>query len=195
VTLNIATQTTLQELGDALDEAEASHPALHRSRSRFQTSLASQMHAYGRPWLQPNSASDLASYDLMWSPPRHRAVAAYWQALKSAMKHHIYVEDDLRTCRKRFEEAREVYENKTTYRGKRGIEWSDGGNGVSLRAILDARAVMVEAFTILEQVEASAKYLRQIQANKRAAESDGKFKRRNPEAHARHHSKLARWSP
>ena len=192
---NSATLTTLQELGDALDFAEAKDPALHRSRSRFENKRASRMHAYGRPWLQPNSASDLASYDLIWSPPRHRAIAAYWQALKSAIKHHAYVEDDLRTCRKWFKDAREIYENKAAYRDQQGIEWSDGGKGVSLRAILDARAVMVEAFTILEQVEASAKYLRQIQANKRAAESDGKFKRRNPEAHARHHSKLARWSP
>jgi hypothetical protein len=195
VALNSATQTTLQELGDALDFAEAKDPALHRSRSRFENKRASRMHAYGRPWLQPNSASDLASYDLIWSPPRHRAVAAYWQALKSAIKHHAYVEDDLRTCRTRFKDAREIYQNKTAYRNQRGIEWCDGGKGVSLRAILDARAVMVEAFTILEQVEASAKYLRQIQANKRAAETDGKFKRRKPEAHARHHSRLARWSP
>jgi hypothetical protein len=195
VILNSATQTTLQELGDALDFAEAKDPALHRLRSRFENKHPSRMHAYGRTWLQPNSASDLASYDLIWSPPRHRAVAAYWQALKSAIKHHAYVEDDLRTCRKRFKDAREIYENKTQYRDQRRIEWSDGGKGVSLRAILDARAVMVEAFTILEQVEASAKYLRQIQANKRAAESDGKFKRRNPEGHARHHAWLARWSP
>jgi hypothetical protein len=176
-------------IGDALDHAEATVLALHRSRSRFENKRASRMHAYGRPYLQPNSASDQSSFDLVWSPPAHRAVAAYWRELKAAINRHTYVEDDLRTCRKRFKDTRELYENKTTYRSHPNIVNSAE---VSLRTILDARAEMVEAFTILEQVEGQAKYWRQIQANKRAAERDAKLRRRNPQAHAQRHARERR---
>ena len=162
------------ELAAALDHAEATVPALHRLRSQYGCVIVGPMYAYGRNWHEANQ-----SYELQWKPPRHRAVAAYWRVLKASIFRWGYVEDDLRTCRNRFKEAREIYENKTLYRA-RDVEWSDGGKGVSLRAILDARAAMVEAFAILKQVEGEAKYWRQIQANKRAAERDAKLRRRHP---------------
>jgi hypothetical protein len=176
--------TRLQVLGDALDLIEASDAALHRSRSRFESKPVSRMEAYGRPWLMPNSAIG-QSFELVWCPPVHRAVAAYWQALKSTIRHDESFEGDLRTCRKVFKEAREVYEIKTEYRSRHGIEWKDGGASVSLRAILDARAEMVEAFALLEQVEGPAKYWRQIKTNKRAGENDRRLRRHAPELRER----------
>jgi hypothetical protein len=194
VKTNSATRTILQAAGDALDQAEARGGALHRLRSRFESKRVSRMQAYGRPYLQPNSAGDQSSFELVWCPPLRRVVNVYWRTLKASIKYDPYFDGDLRTCRASFKAAREAYETKTEYRSH-DVEWRDGGESVSLRAILDARAVMVETFMILEQVEGRAKYLRQIEANKRAAVNLRKFKRKNPEAYAqRKRTERRRWT-
>ncbi len=170
--MSAAAGATVKGLGDALDHAEATIPALDRMRSRTRQSITGPMAAYGRNYYTPGE-----SYGLHWVLPRHPSVLAYWRQLKSNIVIPPVIEDDLRTCRKRFKEAREIYENKTLYRS-RAVHAEE----VSLRAILDARAVMVAAFMALEQVEGHAKYWRQIRANKLAADRDAKLRRRNPQA-------------
>jgi hypothetical protein len=176
VTVNSATRTTSQELGDALDHAEATVPALHWSRSRTENKRAPRMHYYGRDWLKPRYRDHVAGYDLMWSPPAHRAVAEYWRELYRLIPRPPYNSaEDLRTCRKRFKEAREIYENKTRYRDTRQwVNEAEGRKATSLRAILDARAAMVEAFMILGEVEGHAKYWRACQAHERKVERETK---------------------
>jgi hypothetical protein len=168
VSINIPPLDILQEAGDALDHAEATDPAL-RPRGR----------CGGFAVRRPTPFERLSGGNLFWVVPRHSAVRAYWRALKTAMGQHVYVEDTLRVCRRKFKLAWNAYDDLTIAR--------DSGAFLehpTLRAILDARAVLVESYTILEQVEASAAYMRQIKANKRAAVSLRKFKRHYPETYA-----------
>jgi len=137
---------TLQELGDALDHAEASDPALRpRKRGAF---------------AHPPASYEASFTNYAWLPPQHPAVRAYWRQLKAGIREHVYVEDTLRRCRKRHRLAWDHYSDLTVRR--------DSGAFVAdfptLRAILDARAALVESHIILQQVEASSEYRRRVEA-------------------------------
>jgi hypothetical protein len=158
VTIGSVTRTRLQELGDALDHAEATDPSLRPRQG---------CNAFARrapaPWERLQSGSS-------WLPPQHPAVRAYWRELKGAIGQHAYAEGDLRTCRRNYKRAWQAYENLTVER--------DSGfflDHPTLRAILDARAVVVESYAILEQVEAVAKYQRDIEAARRRASHNAKL--------------------
>ena len=154
-----ATNTRLQDAGDALDHAEATDPSLRRrSHGAFATRPLA-------PWER------LSGGNFVWIPPRHKAVRAYWRELKANMRRHLYVEDTLRICRRKFKLAWLAYEQLTVER--------DSGAFLecpSLRAVLDARALLVESHMILEQVEAAAKYQRDIEAARRRAAQNAKLK-------------------
>jgi hypothetical protein len=167
-------KTQLQELGDALDQAEASDPSLRPRDGR---------NAFNRHLRTANWEGSIA-----WVVPQHSAVRAYWFALRRAMGKHIYVEGDLRTCRRNWNKAVDAYDDLTTRRDS-GYFISDLP---SLRAILDARAAAVESYIILEQVFAQAQYLRQIKQNKAAPNRLQRFKRRHPEAYAEMRAKERR---
>jgi hypothetical protein len=164
VTIDKSFYDRLQELGNALDHAEATDPALRpRDRGR---GFAVRRRA---PWERLGSNN-------VWIVPQHSAVRAYWRELKADIGRHVYVECDLRTCRQNYKRAWNAYDDLTIAR--------DSGAFLerpSLRTILDARAVVVESFIILEQVEASATAIRRM----KAAENDRALRRHNPELHTR----------
>ena len=136
---------TWQDLGDALDLVEASDAAL---RPRKRGAFAS-----------PPASFEAKFSNYAWLPPQHPAVRAYWRELESGIRRQVYKEDTLRRCRKRHRQAWESYSDLTVTR--------DSGAFLehpSLRAILDARAELVEAHLILQQVEASSEYRRRVEA-------------------------------
>jgi hypothetical protein len=146
--------TRLQELGDALDLIEASDAAL---RPRTHDAFAS-----------PPAPFEATYTSFTWLPPNHPAVRAYWRELKRSIRSHVYVEDTLRRCRKRHRDAWKVYSDLTTRRDSGFFI----GEGVTLRAVLDARAALVESYIILEQVEAATQYRRRVEAARKRKLSD-----------------------
>lgn len=164
---NSRSSSALQELGDALDIAEATDPALRPRDCR---------EAFAeRPYAPFECALYKFKSGYVWLPPHHPAVRAYWFALKAEIPRHAYVEDDLRHCRKRYRLALARYEEMTAHRDSGSYPIDD--ETPSLRAILDARAELVEAFTILEQVTAATKYQRDIVTAQRRAEHNAKLRR------------------
>jgi hypothetical protein len=144
-------KTKLRELGDALDLAEGTDPSLRpRDRGAF-------VRRAPAPWERLSLHS--------WVPPQHSAVRAYWRELKAAMQQPVYTEyteRDLRRCRRKFERAWQAYDDLTITRDSGFFI----GDRPSLRAVLNARAAVIESFTILDQIESRPKY--QVAANKRA---------------------------
>jgi hypothetical protein len=161
-----AVKPRLQELGDALDIAEATDPIL-RPRDCHEAFAERPL----APFEYALSKSRAATY--VWIPPHHPAVRAYWRELKADILLHPYVEDDLRHCRKRYRLAWARYDDMTVRRDSGAFPITD--ETPSLRAILDARAELVEAFTILEQVTAATKYQRDIAAAKRRTDHNAKL--------------------
>ena len=155
------------ELAAALDHAEATVPALHRLRSQYECWIVGPMYAYGRNWHEANQ-----SYELQWKPPRHRAVAAYGarsrrrfaggatsrtiadlpQSVRGSAR-NLRKQNAVPCPRCRMERRRQGRELARYPRRPR----RDG------RGVRDPKASRGEA-----------KYWRQIQANKRAAERDAK---------------------
>lgn len=129
------TTSALQELGDALDLAEATIPALHRLRSRFQ---------YNRPYRFPSHPAVTAYRDMAI------AVAAYEMPEPPTDPREL--NSYIRMARKDLGELREIFENKCAFRGQPGIEWPDGGKSVSLRVMLDVYADMMAARRDLERL-------------------------------------------
>jgi hypothetical protein len=163
--------TRLQELGDALDLAEACDADLRprdmrSDRPGFATYTARsfQSEAYRYEHANYKTAEwEVLTSGAPWIVPQHRAVRAYWRELKAAMRKHVYVEDTLRRCRRRFKLASAVYEDLTIRR--------DSGYFIydlpSLRSILDARAELIESHIILQQVEAATQYKNRVEAARR----------------------------
>jgi hypothetical protein len=176
--------TRLQELGRALDLAEACDAELRpRDMRSDRPGFATYMPYKLAPWETMTSGAP-------WLVPQHAAVRAYWRELKSAMRSHVYVEDTLRRCRRRFKLASIAYDDLTIQRDS-GYFISDLP---SLRSILDARAELVESHIILQQVEATATYFRRIKQNKRNAASNRKYRIDYPDAHAEHRQRMRRFT-
>lgn len=163
----------LQELGGVLDHAEATVPALHRLRSRY-------------------NKGNLVL-------PKHPAVVAYRDMAvalaafdETPIPHPSEIGGHLRMARKDLKELQTYFRVRCDMRGQRGIDWLDGGRSVSLRTILDIYADMRAAQRDVTRLEAAQKYHATIRANKLAAERDAKLRRRNPQAHACYHAKERR---
>jgi len=152
--------TRLQELGDALDLAEARDAAL---RPRDMRSDRPGFATYTRPRIMPAPWEAELAGGGPWIVPQHPAVRAYWRELKSIMDNRVYVADTLRRCRRRFKLASALYDDLTIRR--------DSGYFIydlpSLRSILDARAELIESHIILQQVEAATQYKNRVEAARR----------------------------
>jgi hypothetical protein len=141
-----------RELGDALDHAEATVPALHRLRSRYD----------GRRFTFPNHpavrayrdlAVTLAAFDMPEPPNDPRELNSH-----------------IRMARHDLQELREIFDNRCAMRGQRGVQWPDGGACVSLRALLDVYADMIAA-------QADLQRLVNFRAGRKIAESNARWAR------------------
>jgi hypothetical protein len=155
-------KSKLQELGDALDYAEATDPEL-RPRD-MQDDDRPGFATYIRPRVK-HAEWEAMTNGAPWIVPQHSAVRAYWRELKSAMRNHVYAEDTLRRCRRKFKLASALYDDLTIRRDSGYFLISD--ETPTLRTILDARAALIESHTILRQVEATTEYRNRIEAARR----------------------------
>jgi hypothetical protein len=159
----------LQELGDALDHAEATIPALHRLRSRYD----------GKDLILPKYPAVEAYRDLAV------VLAAFDQ---TPIPHPTEINSYLRAARKDLTELQTYFRVRCEMRQQPGVVWPDGGRSVSLRTIIDIYADMRAARADVIRLEQAQKYHATIRATKLAVERDAKFRRRNPQAHAQYHA-------
>ena len=171
----------LQELGSALDRAERADPEL---RPRDMRSDRPGFATYIRPRVRRAPWEAELAGGGVWIVPQHSAVRAYWRELKATMQQPVdteYTKREWQKRRRKFERASATYDDLTIRRDSSYFI----SDLPSLRAILDARAALIESYTNWQRLEIPAQYQRQIKANKRAGENDARLRRHAPELRER----------
>jgi hypothetical protein len=149
---------SLRELGEALDRAEATVPALHRLRSRYD----------GHRFFFPNHPAVRAYRDLAMT------LAAFDSPEPPGDSREL--NSHIKMARKDLRELREIFDNRAAMRGQPGIQWPDGGKSVSLRALLDVYADMMAAQGDLERLVnfRAGQKQRQIMEHREKLRRDGR---------------------